>query len=310
MRYLEKGFLGETDWWKYILTILVTVLGVFVFSFPHGLAIANITNSGNVDPSKLDDLTYLMSLFDSNLNLVYMILPFVGGLLFLLLAVKQIHKQSLVNLTTGRENIDWKRVLFSFSIWGVFVALFVLVQYVAEPESLVFNFQAKPFALLLLIGVIMIPIQTSFEEYIFRGYLMQSLGVLAKNRWFPLLFTSVVFGVMHISNPEVAKLGYGLLVYYISTGFFLGVITLMDDGMELSLGFHAANNLISALLITSDWGVFQTYSIFRDIADPNLIMSILPSLILFPVMLFIYGKKYNWSDWKERLTGNIEDQKQ
>jgi hypothetical protein len=43
----------------------------------------------------------------------------------------------------------------------------------------------------------------------------------------------------------------------------------MDEGMELALGFHAANNLVSALLVTSDWSAFQTHSIFKDISEPK-----------------------------------------
>jgi membrane protease YdiL (CAAX protease family) len=67
---------------------------------------------------------------------------------------------------------------------------------------------------------------------------------------------------MHIFNPEVSKIGYIILVYYIGTGLLLGIVTLMDEGMELALGFHAANNLVGALLISSDWSAFQTNSIF------------------------------------------------
>jgi hypothetical protein len=43
---------------------------------------------------------------------------------------------------------------------------------------------------------------------------------------------------------------------------FFGHIN-MDDGLELTLGFHAANNLIGALLL--DWTVFQTHSILKDV---------------------------------------------
>jgi hypothetical protein len=43
----------------------------------------------------------------------------------------------------------------------------------------------------------------------------------------------------------------------------------MDEGMELALGFHAANNLVGALLINSDWSAFQTNSIFKDISEPS-----------------------------------------
>lgn len=310
MNYLEKSYLGQTEWWRYIAVLVVTFLGVAIFSIPHGVAISVKTDLGGVDASQLGDVSYLMSLFESNVNLTYMVVPFVGGLLFLLLSVKLIHKQSITNLTTGRKSIDWNRVAFSFLFWGVIVAFFVGLQYYMMPESIVLNFKAKPFFILLILGIVLIPIQTSFEEYLFRGYLMQSLGLLAKNRWFPLLFTSIVFGVLHISNPEIAKLGNWLLVYYIGTGFFLGIITLMDDGMELSLGFHAANNLISALLVTADWQVFQTHSIFKDISEPNLVMAIVPSLLLFPIMIFIYSKKYGWTDWKEKLTGVVNAPKQ
>ena len=67
---------------------------------------------------------------------------------------------------------------------------------------------------------------------------MQGLGIMAKNRWVPLVVTSVLFGAMHFFNPEVDKLGYGIMVYYMGTGFFLGIMTLMDEGLELALGFH------------------------------------------------------------------------
>jgi len=81
----------------------------------------------------------------------------------------------------------------------------------------------------------------------------------------------------------------------------------MDDGMELSLGFHAANNLVGALLVTSDWSVFQTNSVLRDISTPSAGYEvILPVFLIFPILLYIFSKKYNWTNWKEKLTGNIE----
>jgi hypothetical protein len=81
----------------------------------------------------------------------------------------------------------------------------------------------------------------------------------------------------------------------------------MDDGMELSLGFHAANNLVGALLVTSDWSVFQTNSVLRDVSTPSAGYEvILPVFLIFPILLYIFSKKYNWTNWKEKLTGNID----
>jgi hypothetical protein len=135
----------------------------------------------------------------------------------------------------------------------------------------------------------------------FKGF-----GLLAKNRWFPLIVTSALFGLMHIMNPEVEKMGPIIMVYYIGTGLFLGIITLMDDGMELSLGFHAANNIATALLVTSEWSALQTESVFKDVSAPSVSYEILiPVVVVFPLLLIIFSKKYNWSNWKEKLTGKI-----
>ena len=98
------------------------------------------------------------------------------------------------------------------------------------------------------------------------------------------------------------------MIYYIGTGFFLGIITLMDEGMELALGWHAANNMIAALLVTADWTALQTHSVFKDISNPEVMPLsevLIPVLFFFPAVLYIFSKKYQWSDWKGKLFGKI-----
>lgn len=200
--------------------------------------------------------------------------------------------------------------MFAFFFWGIVSSGLVLIDYFYfNPNDYVLNFNFQKFAILAVIAITLIPIQTSVEEYIFRGYLMQGFGMLAKNRWFPLIMTSVIFGGLHVFNPEVGKLGYGVMVYYIGTGLFLGILTLMDEGIELALGFHAANNLFTALLVTSDWTAFQTESILKDIAEPELafIDLVLPVFIIFPILLLVFAKVYRWKNWKEKLFGRIHE---
>ena len=115
----------------------------------------------------------------------------------------------------------------------------------------------------------------------------------------------------HIANPEIEKLGYILLVHYIGTGFLLGIMTLMDEGIELALGFHAANNLVASLLITADWTVFQTNSLIKDISDPTLASYevFIPILIIYPIVLYILSKKYKWKNWNKKLFGSVSSEK-
>jgi len=98
------------------------------------------------------------------------------------------------------------------------------------------------------------------------------------------------------------------MIHYIGTGFLLGIMTLMDDGLELALGFHAGNNLITAVLVTADWTAFQTNSILKDISEPFIGLGdvLIPVMVVYPIFLFIMAKKYGWKDWGNRLFGKVE----
>lgn len=302
--FIEQGIKSENHFWKYILGSFIIICASFVGQLPLLIGVLYETMyNGKPYPTSNEAV---MRFFDSNLTLFLILISFVFIMLGILLVVRNLHGQTMLSVTTSRDKIDWKRVGFSFMIWSFFTIVSTLLFYFSNPNDFVINFKPVPFAILVVIGVLLIPIQTSSEEYIFRGYLMQGFANLAQNKWFPLLMTSVIFGGMHIFNPEVAKIGYIVLVYYIGTGLLLGIMTLMDEGMELALGFHAANNLVGALLVTSDWSAFQTNSIFKDISDPSAGLDvILPVILIYPILLFIFSKKYNWTNWKEKLTGNI-----
>lgn len=304
--FLENALQSENSFWKYLVGSLVVFTASVIGQLPWLIVVlVNVFQTGRSFPTTE---TEMMNFLDLNATLFLLLLSFAFALFSLFIVLKYIHKQSFLSVTTSRKKVDWKRILFSFLLWSIVTAGSTLVVYFSSPENFVLNFKPIPFLILAIIGILMIPIQTTTEEYVFRGYLMQGFALLAKNRWFPLLMTSVIFGTMHIANPEVGKMGYIVLVYYIGTGLFLGIITLMDDGMELALGFHAANNLVTALLVTSDWSAFQTHSIFKDISEPSAGLEVLvPVLILFPILLFIFSKKYKWNNWQAKLTGPLDN---
>ncbi|MEZ4841555.1 MAG: CPBP family intramembrane glutamic endopeptidase [Flavobacteriaceae bacterium] len=131
---------------------------------------------------------------------------------------------------------------------------------------------------------------------------------IGKNRWLPLLLTSIVFGLLHGANPEVEKLGWGIMVFYIGTGLFFGIVTLMDEGTELALGLHAANNIVAAVFITTDWAAFQTEALYIDTSEPSLGWeTFVPVFVLYPVILYILSRKYGWKDWNQKLFGKVNE---
>lgn len=295
--YIEQAYGKKFDFVKYLPIPLMFFL-LMLFNY---VAIQVM----NIDTEKV--IQQQIEQNGENMVFLQTVAPLALFLLMLLAWVKFFHKQSIRSLTTARATVSWSRIFFSFMLWSGITCLLTVVSYFMAPGNFVLNFRPIPFAILAGIALLFIPLQTSFEEYLFRGYLMQGLGVATRSRLFPLLFTSVMFGLMHIANPEVDKMGPVLLLFYIGTGLFLGIITLMDDGLELALGFHAANNLITCLLVTSDWTALQTPSILKDTSVPSAGIDVLiPIIILYPILLYIFAKKYKWSGWKEKLTAKIK----
>lgn len=302
--FLIKGYVtGSNEFWQYLLGIIAAFFGYLAFqlimmvplvsaAMSHGISMTEITQNPNIlfNPEKIG--------FNKSMLLALMMGMFVFTLLFLWLALKFIQKKPLSSIITGFENIRWKRYFFSFSIWAILISLLTIISYLSSPDEIEIRFDAGNFFILFIVAIIFIPIQTATEELIFRGYLMQGFALVFKNGIFPLIITSVLFGLMHASNPEAKA--HGLLImmpYYIFFGAFLGILTLLDEGAELAMGIHCANNLMSSLLVCSKNSVLQTDAIFytshENPGGEFIIWSVMAS-----ICFFILYKKYKLSNWK------------
>lgn len=307
MNYIQQAYKGNNEWYHWVFTILLVFIGwQIVGAIP--LIVVAFIHFKNMDAFlKATQNNFMTSGIDNNLFLFLMLLTFIFGLMMLIISVKYIHQRTFITLVTSRKSIDWKRFWVGFVLWGMVAFVIIILGILGTPENYVWNFKPLPFFTLLVVSFLFLPFQTSFEELLFRGYFMQGLGILAKNRWLPLVVTSVCFGLLHGTNPEVQKLGYIAMVFYIGTGFFYGITTLMDEGIELTLGLHAINNIVAALFVTTNWTVFQTDALYLETSEPTIGWEMFfPVLVLYPIILFIFSKKYGWKNWTEKLTGKIE----
>jgi membrane protease YdiL (CAAX protease family) len=284
----------------YFLTLAV-VLFSYVLIGQLPLLIGLSMQEGGLSAYDGVDLHQLAEVLGKNTILVYLILPFVFAFIALLLSVRFIHKRSFLSVFTIRKHFDWKRFFTTFLIWGIILSVFLYLT-TQFTGKVFWNFNSKSFIPLLAISLLLIPLQTTCEELLFRGYLMQSSAKFLPKGWMVVLFTGMLFGLVHGANPEVETLGYSVLTYYIMTGVFLGLLTVFDDGIELSMGYHAINNIFSALIITNDWQAFQTDALFKDYNPPSFGWeSIITIALLQPAIIYLFAKVYNWKDIRRKL---------
>jgi membrane protease YdiL (CAAX protease family) len=283
---------------RYVIGSLIIVFAFFVAQLPHTFAVINAVG---LDQLGSLDVAGILQALPSNTTLVLMLLPFALVAVLVLVLIRRLHDISIRAFITSRAKIDWKRIGFSFVGIVLLNFLFFVFSYYSNPSHFQWNFDPQAFTILFLIAIVLVPLQTSAEELFFRGYLMQGFGQVFKHRIFPLLITSLLFGFMHFGNPEIDKLGPLLMVSYVSMGFFFGIITLMDEGLELALGYHAGNNLLISLLVTADWTAFQTNSLFLDVSTPDVYMLAFMQLPMLLILLALFSWKYGWNNWRQRL---------
>ncbi|SDQ13011.1 CPBP family intramembrane glutamic endopeptidase [Leucobacter chromiiresistens] len=90
----------------------------------------------------------------------------------------------------------------------------------------------------LIIIVLLVPLQATAEEVVFRGLFMQVLGSWLKSPWFGIVIPSVGFALAHIYDI------WGLLSVG-ALGLVAGWLTWRTGGLEAAIAIHIVNNLIA-----------------------------------------------------------------
>lgn len=203
---------------------------------------------------------------DPNIGLLIMLFPFMIGLLTFILLVKPLNGRTLKMTINGTGTFRYGRFFVSGLVWLILSALYLFIYLKADPGNFHFQNGSGTLVTLIIISILFVPFQAAFEEVLFRGYLMQGFAVLFRNRWLPLLITSVFFGLMHAFNPEVEEFGFfTMMPQYMIFGLIFGIITLLDDGIEAAMGAHAANNIFLCIMVTHTSSALQTPAVYEQI---------------------------------------------
>jgi membrane protease YdiL (CAAX protease family) len=283
--FLDNAQGGKNNWWRYLLTIILTfggstLLGIVIL-IPISILTALIAISAN-DPN------YVHAFFSN--PLFELLMNGISYMLFFLLfylGIRFIHKRKFISLINTVSKVDWRRILKGASLWSIILGIGTLISLIIYPNSFKVTFNPNTFIILLILSLMVFPVQASFEELFFRGYLMQGIGLLTKKPVIPLLITSTVFAVIHYWNGTDALMSVDIVLQVFIIGITLGIITLGENRLETAMGVHIANNLFVAIVVnTSNGGFTDLPSILTTYGAPNLMVDV-PALALSALALIV-----------------------
>ena len=214
--------------WAIILSLIFMYGGSLIGSLatvPLYLALSNVPLFFN----NQDLLSLLITLFS---------FAFISLLVFF--RVKVIEKRSLSSIGFNKNN--WlKKYSLGFLIGLVMMSIIVLILlsfgYITvekNPIQLV-GISAISSILVILFGWI---IQGATEEIVTRGWLLNVLST-KYNIGVGLLISSTLFGLMHLTNPNV---NYIAVINIIFVGLFYGLYVIKTNDLWSVCGMHSAWN--------------------------------------------------------------------
>ena len=297
--HLECVTAQKSQWYWYLLVIFICFMATnTVGAIP--LFIILITQWIQ-NPKPLTDINSfsqesMMSGIDSNLYLASMAFSFVVFLAVAIWIIKMFHGRSWTEVINGTKRVRWSRFFVGLAVWGVLQVGSFAINYMTDPNNFEFRFEPVRFIFLTIITLTMIPIQSSCEEFVFRGYLAQGVTSWTGSRLWTLLIPSVLFALLHSANPEVTKYGFGVMMAnYFLIGLTFGLISLLDDGIELAMGAHSINNILGSMLMTYEGSALRTDALFKaKIINPgeDLFIAVISSIVFIGILAFIYKWKF------------------
>ena len=274
--FIDIAKTGKNGFWLYVAGFVIVMVAAVVFSLPVIL---------------VTDLKTQKPTVPAYQYMAVAILQFIGIIIGLWFVMKYLHQRPFKTLITPLAEINWKRIALSAGLWFSITIVVELLFYALYPEMYSFTLKIADFMPALVVGVIMIPIQSTAEELLFRGYLLQGIGM--KNIWVGIIITGVFFGLAHGLNPETEKVGFALgMSYYISVGLFFALLAIFDKKLELPIGIHAANNVYSFLIVSYPDSVLPSPSIF-SLNELNFPLMIVGWVITMVVYVFLANKIFN-----------------
>jgi len=296
MKFLERAFDNENQIWKYILVIIIGFfLGQMVGGIPLFIVmVVKMTQIGDDFQMPENVANFSAIGIDPNVGLVLMVIPFITSLIIGILLVKGFHRRNYKDVINGGRSIRWNRFWLGVIVWGALAGGYMLIDFLINPANFEVQFNAASFIPLVLISVLLIPIQSGTEEFFFRGYLMQGIAAHTKSSWLAVLIPALIFALIHSFNPEVKEFGFWTTMPgYITFGLVFGIASVLDDGIEVAIGAHSINNVLSSIFVTSKSSAIQTPALlFQKEVEPqkeNLIL-----LILSVLFIMILTYKNQW----------------
>jgi membrane protease YdiL (CAAX protease family) len=196
-----------------------------------------------------------------------------------ILAVMAYHRVRVRWLFSVQPGFRWRFALLVFAVSLVVMNLVALAdmgfQVTVDPQP--------DFGWFLLVILITTPFQAAAEEIFFRGYLVQALTLITRNKWVGVVLCAAIFAFFHAGADPL------MFGYRFGFGVLAGALVIYTGGLEAAIAAHLVNNLCSFVYAALGSSVAAAMAV-ESITLPQLVLPLAGFAVCGLAAVFI-GRK-------------------
>ena len=266
-------------WYKPILVFIIGLIIMLIFQL-----ILLVVFSAIYGESAMDIITgggY--EVLNTNLGEIFTDLSVIVMIPALYIATKIVRDRPFSSYASSRGGWNFKLYLKALIIPFIALMVFQGIDVVINGADGTYHFSI----LFLIASLILVPLQCTAEEFVYRGLIMQTFGSWFKIPVLAIVLQAIIFSVSHGYNS------LGLVEVFVS-GLIFGFLTWKTNGIEVSSAMHTANNFSISLFIMFGLRSATSAPQFNDV-----VISIVFDIILCAIMYYVIMKTDWFSEIKE-----------
>lgn len=287
--YYQMLLTWNYAWWKPVVGVLITGFAMLIVAplvLMPVLAVAVWAEGGDF-MTKFQKAATLQTVDPA--ALLYLNLVLGSMVLVTWFVIRVVHRMRPRWLASVMPKIRWKFLFACLGLAAVALIAQILVGNLVPGGSegiggKVNSFTGTSLAVALVV-VLTTPLQAAGEEYVFRGYLMQAIGSLFKNKWVAILSTATLFALAHgLQNPP-------LFFDRFMFGLIAGWLVTRTGGLEAGIAMHVLNNFLAFGAALAFGNLTDTLTV-SHVSWWNIVLTLTQSGVYAVLVLWV-AKKMN-----------------
>jgi uncharacterized protein len=135
-------------------------------------------------------------------------------------------------------------------------------------------------AAIAVVVLLTTPLQAAGEEYLFRGYLLQAVGSMFRNRWVAIVATATLFALAHGAQ------NVPLFLDRFAFGLIAGWLVTRTGGLEAGIALHILNNFLAFGLALTFGDLTETLTV-SQVSWWNIVLTVTQSGVYTALVLVV-----------------------